>query len=234
MVAPVDGNRLPVDAQSSEPEALPAVAVATPGDAAAPLMTPSAFAERVGVSRQAVSKAIKVGRVPAYDANGLQVDAGYRGKKFVRFAEAASAFAMNLARVDEGRLDAVDEALTGKQAPDQSGPDAQKSDGSLTRAKRDREELNAELLRIRLGRERGDLVDKAAVDSAFEAVGREVNRAVMFLPSIAEELVSAVHRGGEQAVREVLRTKATAICEGIAVKLTIDHDGSAGDGDEIP
>ena len=65
------------------------------------MISQSAFAKQVGVSKQAVSKAIKAGRIPVYDATGLAVPAAFGGAKYVKPEEAAAAFRLSRARIDD-------------------------------------------------------------------------------------------------------------------------------------
>jgi len=67
----------------------------------APLISAVAFARQIGVTKQAVGKAIKVGRIPVYDVSGASVAADYAGRKFVRREEALSAFRPSRARIDD-------------------------------------------------------------------------------------------------------------------------------------
>ena len=66
-----------------------------------PLVSPVAFARQIGVTKQAVGKAIKVGRVPVYDVSGASVATDYVGRRFVRLDEALAAFRLSRARIDE-------------------------------------------------------------------------------------------------------------------------------------
>lgn len=66
-----------------------------------PLVSPVAFARQIGVTKQAVGKAIKAGRMQVYDVSGARVAADYAGRKFLRREEALNAFRRSRARIDD-------------------------------------------------------------------------------------------------------------------------------------
>lgn len=68
------------------------------------MITSAEFARRIGVSREAVSKAIKVGRVPIYDVSGARVTWSKGLRFFVRPEEAAQAFRLSRARIDDDKV----------------------------------------------------------------------------------------------------------------------------------
>jgi hypothetical protein len=53
------------------------------------VMTPAQFARKLGVSGNAVYKAIRTGRLVAYDGDGNRVPAGYSGQKWLKPGMAA-------------------------------------------------------------------------------------------------------------------------------------------------
>ena len=195
------------------------------------LVKASEFARLAAVSRQAVSKAIKAGRIIAYDATGARVAADHAGQKFVDKDTALKAFALSRHRLDDATLDEVSRTLQ-----DDAPAPASDGSGTLTGARRDSEQLKGELLRIRIARERGEHLSRAAIDSAMETAGRDIAREVDALPGLAEEIFALARAGDLPQLIAFLRAKATAIKTAMADKLVLDpeagpdtdDDGDAG------
>ncbi|GEM_PF-2517327 len=179
------------------------------------LLSPTEFARSIGVSQQAVSKAIKIGRIPAYDETGARAAPGYKGRKLVKPDEARSAFRLSRARIDDSKLAElaaeIDRDLAadiGERAPPAPTPQGDALPPTLVSAKTEKEALQADLLRLRLERERGELVPRQAQLDAMETAGRKVLRALEALPASAEELNALCHSGGLPALTAWLRAKA--------------------------
>lgn len=212
----------------------------------ADFVSPAEFARQIGVSKQAISKAIKVGRVPVYDATGARVPSDYAGRKLVKAAEAAEQFKVSRARIDDaalGELAAEVERELAFDAPSAPTPpgvpaidDADVRSPSLVSAKTDREKLQAELLRMRLAKERGELVSRQAYLDAFETAGRNVARSWQILPTLAEEIAGVLSGGGVLALAAWLRGKANDQCDALAdlfsapVEDETDDDADSADG----
>lgn len=198
----------------------------------ADMITPAEFARQIGVTKQAVGKAIKVGRVPVYDISGASVPADHPGRKFVKPEEAASKFNLNRARIDddfaaEARAE-IDRVLD-IEAPPPPASTEQDSSPTLVGAKTEREALQADLLRMRLARERGELVALPAQLEAFETAGRTVARSWQALPTWAEEIFGVVQQGGLPAIAAWLRAKASEQCSQIADLMAAPSDDDADD-----
>ena len=194
------------------------------------VISPAEFSRLIGVSKAAVSKAIKVGRVPIYDAAGIRVGVDYTGRRFVRPDEAKSAFTLSRARIDDATVAEVtaelDRELTGDEAtPPEAVSDVSPRIGqSLASAKTQKEELQSELLRMRLARERGELITRAAQLDAFETAGRAVARQIQTLWTFAEEINGIAHTGGAPALAAWLRAKADALCNDLANVMAEEPD----------
>jgi hypothetical protein len=65
----------------------------------------AAFARAIGVSRTAVSKAFRAGRLQPYNEAGRPVSPDFRGRKFLKLDEAKEAFEYNRVRLDNWWLD---------------------------------------------------------------------------------------------------------------------------------
>lgn len=202
----------------------------------ADMITPAEFARRIGVTKQAVGKAIKVGRVPVYDISGASVPADFAGRRFVKPAEAAAKFNLNRARIDETfaastRVE-IDRPLD-VEAPARAPASSSEPEGSstLVGAKTERENLQADLLRVRLARERGELVSLRAQLEAFETAGRVVARSWQALPSWAEEIFGVAQQG-LPALTAWLRAKASEQCDQLADMMATPGEDDADDSAE--
>ena len=193
----------------------------------------TAFARRVRVTQQAVSKAVKVGRVPVYDVTGERVAPDFNGRKFVKLEEAKAAFHFSRARINDGDLPNITAetgdgpALEMVNAPEPRTPAEQALNPTLVHAKTKQAGLQSQLLELRLAKETGDLMPREAILEAFEDCGRITARAVMAMPSWAEEINGLAHSGGGQALTAWLRDKATNLCNSIADELENALGGSA-------
>lgn len=201
------------------------------------MLTPSEFARQMAVSKQAVSKAIRAGRVPVYDETGVRCAADYAGRKFVDLDEARAAFRLSRARVDDhllaeiaaetaDDLDLLDERPA---APTDAGTAESLRPGTLTGAKTEKEQLQAELLRLRLARERGELIGRQAQLDAFEQAGRRVANELQSLQQWAEELTSIAHTAGSVGVGAFLRRKGSELCTRLADLMALDQDSDESD-----
>ena len=205
------------------------------------LITTTEFAKQVGVSQRAVAKAIKVGRVPAYDETGARAAPGISGRIFVKADEAVSAFRLSRARIDDAVIAEMAAELDREISidPEESlaPADAPGRPPTLVGAKTAKEELQADLLRLRLGRERGELVSRQAQLDAFETAGRTVGRQYQTMMTWAEELNGVARSGGVPALTAWLRAKANELCSQLADALTaseaIEIDDNTGGADII-
>jgi hypothetical protein len=68
-------------------------------------VTITQLARELGVSQSAISQAVQNGRLRVYDDYGERVPPGYRGRKWLRLAEAKEAFEYNRVRFDNWWLD---------------------------------------------------------------------------------------------------------------------------------
>jgi hypothetical protein len=69
------------------------------------MVSQAEFARAIGVSKTAISKAVASGRLQPYDWAGRPVSSTFRGRKFLRLAEAREAFEYNRVRLDNWWLD---------------------------------------------------------------------------------------------------------------------------------
>jgi hypothetical protein len=190
------------------------------------MISQSAFAKQVGVSKQAVSKAVKAGRIPVYDATGASVSAAFGGLKFVKPEEAATAFRLSRARIDDAVVAELSAELDRELSiePEDADPAPASAAAAklptLVGAKTAKEELQADLLRLRLARERGELVPRQAQLDAFETAGRAVGRQFQTMTAWAEEINGVARSGGMPGLTAWLRAKANELCAQLADTLT--------------
>jgi hypothetical protein len=145
------------------------------------MVSATAFSKAAGVTKSAISQAIKHGRIQAYSKSGRRVSAGFRGRKFLKLDEARQSFsdADNRLRIDDSFL------------AKESGKSDIPRRGVLD-ARARTSNLQAQLLELRLAREQGELIPRAASLAAAEALGRAVGRALSGIVTWSEEN----HRGG--------------------------------------
>lgn len=159
-------------------------------------VTMAQFARKLGVSGPAVGKAVQSGRLVAYDGHGDRVPPGFRARKWLKEAEAREDWHHRRVRIDGG---------------------AAASDGAdLVAARTRTSNLQAELLEIRLAREQGELIPRAAAIAASESMGRAVGRALDGMLALTEGIVTAGQSGGLQAASALFREEIRKAREDIA------------------
>lgn len=205
------------------------------------MLSPSEFARQMGVSKQAVSKAIKAGRIPVYDETGARCPADYEGRKFIDLEEGRAAFRLSRSRVDDHMLAEIatetaieiDSLFSPTATHDDAQPSpaqaTSKVDGTLASAKTDKERLQADLLRLRLAKERGELIPRTAQLDAFEQAGRRVANELQSISQWAEQITSVAHVTGVAGVTAFLRSKGNELCERLAEMMTTDQNGDGND-----
>lgn len=95
--------------------------------------------------------------------------------------------------------------------------------------KTEKEQLQSELLKLRLGRERGELIARQAQVDAFELAGRRVANELQSVSQWAEDITSIAHAAGVAGVTAFLRTKGTELCTRLADLMVLDQDSDGGD-----
>ena len=159
-----------------------------------PMVSPTAFARAAGVAQSSIVQAIKEGRLQAYSKSGRRLSAGSKGPKRLKLDEARQSF-------DESRVRLNTSFLT--KGSEKSGPPRR----DLLTARTRTASLQGELLEMRLAREQGDVIPRAAAAAAIESLGRAIQRAHKAIPGWAEEITGAAQTGGVAAVRAVLEAK---------------------------
>ena len=162
------------------------------------------YANHAGVSKQAVSKWVKAGKIP------LRLD----GK--VDFAAADHARSVS---ADPSRNMDIQNpiSLTGDRA-ETVGPE--NSGLSYTQVRTAREAYQAKMAKLEYERLSGLYLEKRAVKDALVTVGRNIRMEIDGLIILADELDAAARNGGVAAVRSLLREHIHKIENKIAEKLT--------------
>lgn len=164
----------------------------------------SVLARIKGVSKQAINK-----RVRRFVDEGL-IELDARGRlrlsDWERVAEEVT---------DPGRLIAqAMDAARDVEAP--AGRAAGKADGSYAREKAKGAQLDNELKQIALERERGRLLPLEDVTEAMARCAEVMVREIDQLPARADDLATAVSRGGVDGVRQALKSVAREMRDQLA------------------
>ena len=195
-------------------------------------ISPAEFSRLIGVSKPAITKAISTGRLPVYDEAGSRVSADYKGRKFIDPDEGRSAYKLSRARISDAELTETSASLDRELSIDPDDlsevPTAAASPPgaalTLVGVKTDKEFLQSDLLRLRLARERGELISRQAQLDAMETAGRIIARDLQTIPFWTEEIESVIRSGGAPALMSWLRAKANQLCATLADKLTAGAD----------
>lgn len=185
-------------------------------------MKKSAFAKHLGVSAARVSQWISTGLI---DGEAL-VGAGRSARIVVEIANAQLR-----ERLDQTRRLVFSESAQVKADEDHPKDDPL-ADPEFVSKRAEREDLQAELIRLRLARAKGELIPRAAALEAAESAGRAVARSWQMLPMWAEEIFGVCQTGGVPAVAALLRSKAKEQCNGIADIFSAPEGDDDHDGDE--
>lgn len=167
--------------------------------------TVSQIAERDGVSKQAISKA-----VAKLADSGLEVRRNAQDRVSL----------VNVVDFDRKRGRYADPSKAQAPAARGRGRERDESGGdSYDEALRQKTWHEAEMKRLALAEQRGSLVRierlEEAVEAALEAIVRVVDR----LPNATDDLATAVAREGAHGLRVALRKKASAMRHEIAAAL---------------
>lgn len=182
------------------------------------LVSQAEYARHAGISKNAVGQQIASGRIPAYGPSGERVDPGTKGKKFVSPAEADIARGRTRTRIN---IEADEEPTQDAPSAPREAPAEDRGQPNLTRARTASEAHRAQLLRLDLDERRGLLVRAAKVADAMATAGEKIVRIIDQLPMDADDLATAIARGGIPALRlalkEIARRQRTAIADSLSL-----------------
>lgn len=175
------------------------------------------IAERDGVSKQAVSKAVKK---LVDDKPETPVERDGQGR----------VMRLSLAHYDHHRQRFVNPAKATAPIRSASSPSSPPSpinpSDSFDEARRQAEWLKVGRERIRHQEEVGQLVRKDMLEDAVRTVGFEVQAAIKRLPNRADDVALAVSKEGVHGVRVLLREIAFELGNEIADRLAAIADGA--------
>jgi hypothetical protein len=181
------------------------------------LVTQAEYARRRGISRQAVNKAIAMGRITAVDGKVELSTADQEwwentDRSQLRLLPEAAAAAAAPPAVGNGKSNGV----TPKVASPDSGrrPRARKDTFNFQRARR--EETNAELAKLDLEERIGNLVARDGVRKAQFEVARELRDALEEIPQLAPLLAPL---SSEAECRALLADAIEKLCARVAAQL---------------
>ncbi len=197
------------------------------GNIAGPVGNQAAYAKHRGVSRQAISKLVKAGKIPLEESgkiNFARADMVLGQNMDPSRGLAANMAGQTNAADADGDADLFDQtsASTGSQRP------ADESNYQTSRAKR--EGYNAELARLQLEQQQGFLIDRRDVEEAMVTAGRKIRQGMDGIGSWSDEIDAVARNGGVNAVRALLKDKVRGLEELIAASLTAlvgDDDGDS-------
>jgi hypothetical protein len=183
------------------------------------LISAAEYARHAGISKAAVSKQIASGRIPVYGPTGEKVPAGDPGKKLISAAEADRARSQSRIRVN-----VVDDEEPAEPTAPRNAPAGDQGQPNLTRARTASEAHRAQLLRLDLDERRGKLMRVSKVEDALATVGEKIVRIIDQLPMDADDLATAVARGGVPALRLAMKEIARRMRMGIADSLSLGDE----------
>ena len=153
-------------------------------------------------AKSAILKAGQHGRIPVCDETSARLKPAEAGRfKYLRVEEATHAWRLNRSRFDPA-----------------------KDDPTIVTSRIAREKARVGPFQLRLAKERGERISRAAQLEACETAGRMVARAIMAIPMWTEEVVGIYRTGGDSALRQWLRAKAVETFDSLADLMTAPHD----------
>lgn len=178
-------------------------------DAVPRLVSLSALAERLGISKQAVHK-----RVSKLVAAG-RLQAVRRGREVLVDPDD---YARAVASTADPAREMVNEAPAAADAP-----------ASFRDARTQRELVELELKRLQLQEREGRLRPVDEIEAATLEAGQAIAKRLDQLPTHADKLTALAHKKGAEGVKEYLITLARELREAIAADLASipDHDAAA-------
>jgi len=161
----------------------------------------AAYARHAGISKQAVNKMVKQGKIPLTPDG--QVDFAeadharqQNGDPARRMAEAPAA--ASPPEYDEDDL-----------APERAAPET--GGLSFSKARTAREAYQAKMAQLDYERQLGQWLPKREIEDAMVASGRKIRQGLDGVIGWADELDAAARNGGSEAVRALLKEKVRGL-----------------------
>ena len=174
-------------------------------------MTQAAYARHRGVSKTAVGKMVKAGRIPFQEVGG---------KILIDAAEADFALGNSMQRVNEPRPPSPG---VGRSLP-LPGDEAETNSGRLTKARADDAEYSAKMRRLEYERQIGEVLPIAEVERAMQVCAEALVRDIDQLPAHADDLAAALARDGVNGLRRELKGLARRMRDTLARSMTAKID----------
>lgn len=174
-------------------------------------MTQAEYARHRGVSRQAISKLISSGKIPA-----SAFVPGEGGARLINAAAADHALGQGRERVllePDDLLAAAESELAAPRAsaPASARPEQHENIAALTKARTETEIYRAERARIELDEKRGKLLKVEDVVASMEKCAAVIVRELEALPNFADEIAAAIAKDGAGGARSVLKRVAREV-----------------------
>lgn len=199
------------------------------GASTGPVGNQAAYAKHRGVSRQAISKLVKSGKIPVTrSGNSIEINFAQADKALGQTIDPSRTLAAESGSQPVGKPqsggDLFDQPAVTQIEAGQSGE--QSSDYQQHRAAR--EGYNAEIARLDLEERLGRLVDKQDVEESMVTAGRQIRQGLDAIPGWSDEIDAAARNGGVNAVRSLLKEKVRGLEEMIADSLVVIADDDSG------
>lgn len=162
----------------------------------------AAYARHAGISKQAVNKLVKQGKIPLNEDG--QVD----------FATADHARRQN---GDPARRMAAPDPADQQAAPETGGL-------SFSKARTAREAYQAKMVQLEYERQLGQWLPRREIEDAMVASGRKIRQGLDGLIGWADELDAAARNGGSEAVRALLKEKVRGLESMVVESLNVLAD----------
>ncbi|WP_439363094.1 hypothetical protein ACNJYD_19905 [Bradyrhizobium sp. DASA03005] len=176
-------------------------------------MTQAEYARHRGVSRQAISKLISSGKIPA-----SAFVPGEGGARLINAAAADHALGEGRERVlldqpePDDLLASLDsEVVAPRVTPAPVRPEQHEHIAALTKARTETETYRAERARIELEEKRGKLLKVEDVVASMEKCAAVIVRELEALPNFADEIAAAIAKDGAGGARSVLKRVAREV-----------------------
>ncbi len=161
----------------------------------------AAYARHAGISKQAVNKLVKQGKIPL-TADG-QVD--FAEADYERRQNGDPARRMAETHPQPHAVEGADEPDQEPESEQQAVPGA--GGLSFTKARTAREAYQAKMAQLEYERQLGQWLPKREVEDAMVASGRKIRQGLDGVIGWADELDAAARNGGAEAVRALLKQK---------------------------
>ncbi len=169
----------------------------------------------------------KLSRQAIHKDYGKTIPAREDGKVDVAAADAAMILAGRIQLPAEDAPPATPGELP-VTAP-QPEPKATSDQQTLTARKAEREEIEIEMARMRLAKEKGELIYVADVGQAMAEAGGKIVELLNLIPGWADDIAAALAKDGVPALRVFLRGKVTELRSAVGGALTLAPTEEAGD-----